>query len=260
MPTFADYADCYDLIYADKDYAGEARKVADALAAHGVTAGTLLDVGCGTGRHAIEFMKAGFEVTGTDLSDTMLGYAAARRAALPDDAGVATFAQGDATNMELGQRFDTVVSLFHVMCYQTTPDALAAAFRTAARHLNPGGVFLFDFWYGPAVQADPPTLRVKRVADDRLRVVRIAEPDHDPVTNVVHVHYQIFSERDRSGAWAMTEEMHTVRYLFEPEIRDALTAAGFTDITVRDWASDGPATPGTWNAYCVARLGAGGAG
>jgi SAM-dependent methyltransferase len=260
MPTFADYADCYDLIYADKDYAGEARKVADALAARGVARGSLLDIGCGTGRHAIEFMKAGFAVTGTDLSDTMLGYAAARRAALPDDAGVATFAQGDATNMDLGRRFDAAVSLFHVMCYQTTPDALAAAFRTAARHLKPGGVFLFEFWYGTAVQADPPTLRVKRVADDRLRVVRIAEPDHDPATNIVRVRYQLFSALAGSGEWTMAEELHEVRYLFEPEIRDALAAAGFTDVSIRDWAGDGPATPQTWNAYCVARLGGGGAG
>nr|HMS57161.1 methyltransferase domain-containing protein [Fimbriimonadaceae bacterium] len=35
----------------------------------------LLDMGCGTGRHAIEFAKRGFKVTGVDLSEGMLAVA-----------------------------------------------------------------------------------------------------------------------------------------------------------------------------------------
>ena len=54
MTVFADYARYYNVLYKDKDYAAEVSFILQCLQNTGSTPGTLLDLGCGTGRHALE--------------------------------------------------------------------------------------------------------------------------------------------------------------------------------------------------------------
>ena len=42
---------------------------------------------------------------------------------------------------------------------------------TARSLVAPGGIFIFDFWYGPAVLADPPAVRIKRLENERMKVL-----------------------------------------------------------------------------------------
>jgi len=68
----------------------------------------ILDVGCGTGRHAVELAKRGYEVTGLDLSETQLGKARAKAA----EAGVKVkFIRADARNFRLGRKFDLAIMI-----------------------------------------------------------------------------------------------------------------------------------------------------
>ena len=80
------------------------------------------------------------------------------------------------------------------MSYQTENADLAAAFATAAEHLAPGGIFIFDCWYGPGVLTDPPTTRVRRLHGDGIEVTRIAEPVNHYDRNRVDVHYEVIVE------------------------------------------------------------------
>ena len=69
---------------------------------------TILDVGCGTGRHTVGLAKLGFKMTGLDLSSGML--AKAQEAA--DKARVTVeFVHGDATRMKFDRQFDAVICL-----------------------------------------------------------------------------------------------------------------------------------------------------
>jgi ubiquinone/menaquinone biosynthesis C-methylase UbiE len=68
----------------------------------------ILDVGCGTGRHAIELAKRGYSVTGVDLSENMLNRA--REKAI--DTGVQLdFEKADARNLPFEDEFDLVIML-----------------------------------------------------------------------------------------------------------------------------------------------------
>ncbi len=68
----------------------------------------ILDVGCGTGRHAVALAKHGYKVLGVDISEGMLEEA--RR--LAEKAGVQVeWLQSDATQMELEQQFDAAICL-----------------------------------------------------------------------------------------------------------------------------------------------------
>src|SRR5207244_5704745 len=114
---------------------------------------------CGTGNHALPLAQRGYEVLGVDRSEGMLARFREKAAQLPD--GTATCVPGDVRSVELGRTFDAVVMLFAVLGYQLGNADVLAALRTARRHLRPGGLFVTDFWYGPAVLSERPAERIK---------------------------------------------------------------------------------------------------
>jgi SAM-dependent methyltransferase len=249
--AFDAYSRYYDLLYRAKDYAAEAQYVAGALRRHAPQAKRLLELGCGTGGHAEHLARAGYAVDGFDVSDTMLARAAARRATLPPEvAARLSFGRGDARSLRVGKAFDAVISLFHVMNYQTTDADLRAAFATAAAHLRPRGVFLYDFWFGPAVVAQRPELRVRRLEDEAVRVTRIAEPVLHEAQCVVDVNYDVFVEDKSSGHVAQVRETHSMRYLFLAELAE-LRGAAFVERATHAWLTQEAPGTGAWSAFQI---------
>ena len=137
--------------------------------------------------------------------------------------------------MRTGETYEAVISLFHVMSYQTTNTDLAAAFETAATHLEPGGLFLFDFWYGPAVLTQKPEVRVKRLEDDEIKVTRIAEPVMHVNESIVDVNYTVFIEVKATRKVEQVRETHRMRYLFLPELLQFADAEVWTDCKSFGW-------------------------
>jgi predicted TPR repeat methyltransferase len=177
--VFDAYAAYYDLLYGGKDYAAEAEYVAAHIRRHVLQATRVLELGCGTGGHAEYLARMGYTIHGVDLSESMLAKANLRKASFPSEVQERLlFIQGDVRTVRTGETYDAVISLFHVISYQTTNADLIAAMTTAATHLKPGGVFIFDCWYGPGVFTDPPETRVRRLEGDGFTVTRIAEPEH----------------------------------------------------------------------------------
>jgi SAM-dependent methyltransferase len=247
---FGDYAAYYDLLYSSKDYAEEAGYVADLLKRHGDEVTTILEIGCGTGRHAELLAGMGYRIVGVDKSREMLRHAERRREANEEHAASVRFIEGDARSLDLGERFDAVISLFHTMAYLSGDEELRAAFRSVRRHLDPGGLFLFDFWYGPAVLRDPPTAREKRIRVGDLEFIRTATPEHFPDQNRVDVRYAI-----RSGGEASPHEVretHSMRYLFLPGLADLLRSERLEPRLAARWLSGLPPDETSWNACILA--------
>ncbi len=252
MSVFGEYADWYDLFYADKDYRAEARFVDGLIRERGIVGDELLEIGCGTGAHAVAFVEQGWRVTGVDLSEEMLERARQRFDILgAGSREKAAFHQGDARNFELGQRFDVVVSLFHVISYQAGQDDVRLALETVRRHLRPGGIFVFDFWYGPAVLTQLPEPRLRRVENDRIVVRRFVTPILCENENVVEVNYD-FVTTDKPGTTVQElHETHRMRYLFLPEIRALASVAGFENIAVMEWMTAKEPSKQSWNVCAV---------
>jgi len=254
VSVFAGYSRYYDLLYRDKDYAGEADYIARLIRTYAPEAKTVMEIGCGTGAHAAELAAIGYEVSGVDMSEGMLGAAESRRASLePDVASKLEFSHGDARSVRLGKKFDVVISLFHVMSYQTSNADLAAAFLTAREHLKAGGAFLFDCWYGPAVLRQWPSVTEKNLSDDSTEVHRIATPEIHVNENIVDVNYSVLVRDKSTGITETLNETHRMRYLFMPEIELALEAAGMQLVDSRAWMKDEPPNVDTWGAVFVGR-------
>lgn len=246
MPVFGAYARYYNLLYKDKDYSGETGFICKLLEQHQPEARTVLDLGCGTGRHDLLLTRHGYEVTGVDQSAEMLDIAAGTAHASLH------FEHGDIRTIRLNKTFDVVISLFHVMSYQISNEDLLAAIATAKNHLKPGGIFIFDCWYGPAVLTDPPTSRNRHLEDETVAITRIATPAMFPNDNRVDVQYQISAFDKQSGETTEMQESHRMRYLFRPEIEFLLAACGMTIREFATWMNGD--TPGfdSWSVYFVA--------
>ena len=140
-----------------------------------------------------------------------------------------------------------------MISYQATNADLEKVLETAAVHLSTGGLFLFDFWYGPAVLAQKPEVRVKRLEDREVRVTRIAEPSIYTDENCVDVNYDIFIEQRDS--WEITEirEKHKMRYISLPELEHFLAAGKWSNHEAFEWLTNVPPDDSSWSAFVIAR-------
>lgn len=248
---FDEYATYYDLLYPEKDSKAEAAFVLERLAAHTGQPKTLLEFGTGSGRHAEHFVRQGVTVTGVERSPRMLTLATARNMDVTCAMGERlTYVQEDIRTLRLPRTFDAVVALFHVMSYMTTPQDLAAAMNAASRHLRPGGAFLFDYWYGPCVTAQPPQRTEKHVDAEDVRLHRRTTPTMDPAAHTVTVHFDLTVEREGAPPRHISED-HIMRYLFQPEVTAAMDAAGLDLVEQGEWLTRREPSPETFGVYAV---------
>jgi SAM-dependent methyltransferase len=244
------YSQYYDLLYSDKDYEGEVEYVDGLIKTHNTGAKTLLDIGCGTGRHAELFCNKGYIVHGIDISEDMLKVAETRRKGKEERL---SFSHSKIQDLNLDKRFDVIVSLFHVMSYQNSSGDLKKAFEVAKNHLNEGGIFIFDFWYGPAVLTDLPATRIKRFENENIKVTRIAEPVLHAQKNIVDVNYDVFIEDKRTKEITEMKELHRMRYLFDPELEMICENVGFAIMNKYTWMSDKAPDFNSWNVVWVVK-------
>jgi SAM-dependent methyltransferase len=244
------YSQIYDLLYREKNYREECDFLENIFSILGRAPHDILDLGCGTGGHALELQKRGFEVTGVDRSESMLALA---RAKAVEQNVRPRFVLGDLTSFSDGGDFDAVISMFAVMGYQETDHDLKRAVEVAFDHLRPGGVFIFDGWYGPAVLKQKPETRVKEIREeDGGWLVRSAEPTLDEPNHLVRIHYRVTAGRD-DRMEEKFEEIHTMRYFFPEEVEILLEWAGFADIRLYPFLNtQREITAEDWNLTVVA--------
>ena len=224
---FQEYAGYYDDLYQDKDYRGECSFLEDIFATFGSkTITSLLDLGCGTGGHALLLAERGLEVTAVDLSEQMIGVARERA----HERGLEVdIQQADIRQLELGKQFDAVISMFAVIGYQISNEDVSNTLQTARRHLDVGGIFTFDVWFGPAVLSVRPEQRFKiiRNGEEGGRIIRLAKPRLDIMGHYVQVDYTIYQiENDRIVK--EVQESHRNRFYFPKELEMLLDNCGFS--------------------------------
>ena len=250
--AFQRYSRYYDLLYRDKDYAAEVEYVVRTLRSVAPNGRRLLEFGSGTGRHGRLFAAHGFDVIGIERSETMVAEAQRHAVSGSQLGGHFDCRHGDIRTVDLQSAFDAVISLFHVVSYQTCNLDLIATFTSAARHLNKGGIFFFDVWHGPAVLRERPTVRVKRIEDENTRLTRIAEPKLDVDAGVVTIRYTIFAESKCDARWTSFEEDHHIRYLFPSEIRFLAHQTGFSMLHTEEFLTGGVPSESSWGvAYLL---------
>lgn len=214
-PAFTAIAPYYDLLMREVDYGAWARhlsRLMERCAERPVE--RVLEVGCGTGSMMRALSRLGYRVEGLDRSPQMLERA---RRKMPD----AVLHLGDARSYGIEGTFDAIISVFDTLGNLTEPAHLLAALSEARRHLEPGGVFIFDlntrwcfreFWgNGVRVREGRDILSVWRT--------RFREP------GLSRLHITLFVRNGRG--WRRVDEVHLQRAYDPQEVLDLLSRAGF---------------------------------
>jgi SAM-dependent methyltransferase len=252
VSVFELYASYYDLLYKDKDYHGETEYIHQLIQRFAPHTQSILELGCGTGRHASLLTSKGYRIWGVDKSIEMLERANTNKFSLASRyASQLEFIRGDIGKIRLKRKFDSIIALFHVVSYQTSDEALHQTFANAKKHLAAEGIFIFDVWFGPAVLKSPPEIRIKRLEDANIEVTRIAEPDIDVDRHMVDVNYQIFINEKATGKIEQIKETHKMRYIFQNEIEKYGVKTGVKLVHCEEWLTGKEPGEDTWGVCFI---------
>ena len=217
--AYSALASCYDELMKQEDYATQTEHLIALLKAQG--AGKKgLDLGCGSGVFTLALTKAGYRMTGVDLSQEMLTVAQNRCANYP----VSFFLQ-DIAALRLPERYDFMTAVTDGFNY-IPPKKAAAALKKMAAHLTAGGLLYLDL---------SSAYKLREILGNNL----FGEDDEDLSylwfnrlqEDRVEMDLSFFF-RQADGKFIKKEESH-VQYVYETEfLTQLLTQAGFTILSL----------------------------
>jgi SAM-dependent methyltransferase len=224
----------YDNFVAASDYEAFVSQLEPVLLEHGLRGRSLLDLACGTGNSFLPFLRRGYRVTGCDISPAML----ARARAKGPEAGL--FA-ADVRALRAVGDFALVTCLDDSLNYLLEPDDLAAAFRSAAANLAPGGLFAFDL---NTLLAYRTTFAAESIsAGDGLVFLWKGDSSPDAAPGcLASATLEAFSLAD-GGLYERTESRHLQRHHPRDRVRAALEDAGLELVAGHGLRDDGSLAP-----------------
>ncbi|MGN0389517.1 MAG: GNAT family N-acetyltransferase [Wujia sp.] len=106
--------------------------------------GSLLDLGCGIGRHSLQFAELGYDVCGVDFSDKHIAYAKEELQKLNSERKKCRFVCDDVRTFQDDKQYDNVICLYDVVGSFPAEDDNESIIKTAHRHLKKDGVFVLS--------------------------------------------------------------------------------------------------------------------
>lgn len=244
------YAGAYDTIYREKDYDGECALIERIFGKYATKpVRKVLDLGCGTGNHALRLAAKKYEVTGVDRSAEMLGLAEKKA---KQQRVTVSLHQASIPDLNLNREFDAVLMMFAVLGYHLKNEDVLGALRAARKHVAKGGLLLFDVWYGPAVLNERPGDRLRVIESEEGTLLRTSSGELDSQQQICTVHFQLWQMKGDKVV-NRTDESHPMRYFFPQELRLFLETAGFRLLRIGafpDFEREPDET--TWNVMVAA--------
>jgi hypothetical protein len=143
--------------------------------------------------------------------------------------------------------------MFAVLGYQVENDDVLSTLKAARRSLKPGGLLIFDVWYGPAVLHQRPSDRVKVIPTQGGKILRVASGELDIPHHVCDVRFRLWRLAEGQVVTEI-EETHRMRYFFPLELSLLLSSSGFHLIRLGAFPDfDMEPDESTWSAMAVAQ-------
>lgn len=163
------YSKYYNLIYKNKNYEDEANYIINLLKIKKLKIKKILELGAGTGAHAKYFFKKGFSIVCVEKSKEMIKNFQIKSKRVE-------IINTDLKKLKLQKKFDLVLSMFHVVNYMVKQFEINLFFNAASKHLNKGGILIFDTWYYPSIRHSPLQKTKKLLSDNFFKIIREGYP------------------------------------------------------------------------------------
>lgn len=192
-------------------------------------AATMLDIGCGAGRHMLDMARRGYTVTGFDLRPEMVAYVQeqAKEVELPVQVSV-----GDIRNMALGGRYDLAICLMDTFRFLLTNEGIVRHLRDVAAHLGPEGLYVTDFWI--PVKWDQAANEIYQWEQTEAQTtVRVCYVQHSETIDPIAQTFEdelVFAVDDHGQHQEIRGERTRTRLILPQEFRALVEASGAFDL------------------------------
>lgn len=205
----------YDELYKEKPYTDEARFLHNQVQkAFHSTDLSILELACGTGTHSLLLSKYGYRILATDRSEEFLSIAREKA-----NTNNIAFAYMDMLNPKEVGKFDVVICLFDSIGYLTENRYIQQLFRYVRSVLNPGGIFIFEYWHASAFLKHYEPFRYKFL--EAINLHRVSSTSIDYENQLASVTYKFF----QNGSYY--EEVHKNRFFLPQEMNLFIESSGF---------------------------------
>lgn len=212
----------YDLMHKYRNYDQESEFADQLLQRLWPGANKILDIGCGTGEHAIRMAQRGYEVTGVDASQDMLKLA--RKKANVGGLSI-DFRCSDVNKLDFSEEFQAAYCLGYTFLYMTTHSDVEGFFAKIHRALLPSGILLLDLLNGWAlIEKFPKDKFVYR--DGQTTIFQFEQTSLDKIRRVRRIEF-FYVIKDSSGKVGTAFAEEDLRIFFEDEVLMLMASHGF---------------------------------
>ena len=246
MQAYTGFAAVYDTFMDNIPYEEWCEYLTGLLKEQGVTAGLLLDLGCGTGSLTELLADAGYDMIGVDNSGEMLELALEKKEQSGKDI---LYLCQDMREFELYGTVAAVVSICDCMNYILEPEDLTEVFRLVNNYLDPGGVFIFDMnteYKYREIMAD------NTIAEDRDDSSFIWDNQYEEEERINIYDLSIFV-REEGDLFRKYHETHYQRAYTLEDMKRAIAEAGMEFVAAYDAFTKNPPREDSERIYVIAR-------
>jgi ubiquinone/menaquinone biosynthesis C-methylase UbiE len=203
--------------------------------------GNILELGCGTGRVSIELAKAGYDVTGLDISEPMLEiYKNKIKELSKNIQRKITLIKGNMANFTIDNKFSLIITPFRAFQALTDDNDIKNSLKCIKSHLDKEGIFIINV-FRPYKKMDeswiyPETIQWER-DDERNRTHVIKKHRGDKIDTKNQIIYPsfIYEIINKDGILEKYYEHLTLKYYYYEQLMNLLKETGFTILEEYGW-------------------------
>ena len=218
------------------------------LAEHGITSGTICELGCGTGVMTELFAGAGFQMIGVDQSADMLAIATTKKMKTGSDI---LYVEQKMENLELAEPVDAIISVCDSINYLLQEEALNAVFERVHKYLKPGGYLIFDM---KTAYCYRNIIGNQTWVEQDEEVSYIWENYYYEDSDINEYMLTIFRKQQDSDLYERIEEAHYQKTYTIPALKILLNQNGLEVVDCFDETMQEKPTENSERVYIVAKI------